>query len=182
MRRATGVIGGCRSKGRLSDLDGLRRDRDQIFAEALHRLRAGEQHWPTPEEEDAVLNPNQRQSMPEAAIEIVDTLERYILEKPRTTRPNGVFDWIWDTRPQPLRELHIDDFFEECFGMYAAMKRPNLDRASKKDVDYCTTWLRTNGWRKVEARQPDGQRGLSGGAPDRPGGGAVAWTRQRRRT
>ena len=56
-------------------LDELRRDRDQIFAEALHRLRAGEQHWPTPEEEDAVLNPNQWQSMPEAAIEIVNTLE-----------------------------------------------------------------------------------------------------------
>ena len=83
-------------------LDELRRDRDQIFAEALHRLRAGEQHWPTPEEEDAVLNPNQRQSMPEAAIEIVNTLERYILEKPRTPIPSkGSFDWKWDPRQQP---------------------------------------------------------------------------------
>ena len=57
--------------------------------------------------------------------------------------------------------------------MYAAMKRPNLDRASKKDVDYCTTWLRTNGWRKVEVRQKDGRkrvvwRSATGG----PGGGS----------
>ena len=33
------------------DIEGLRRDRDQILAEALHRLKGGEQHWPTPEEE-----------------------------------------------------------------------------------------------------------------------------------
>ena len=52
-RRYWGV---ARSEGR-AGLDELRRDRDQIFAEALHRLRAGEQHWPTPEEEDASSNP-----------------------------------------------------------------------------------------------------------------------------
>jgi predicted P-loop ATPase len=68
-------------------LDALRRDRDQIFAEALHRLQAGERYWPTPEEEEAVLKPNQRQGMPESAIEIVNILERYIFEKPRTTIP-----------------------------------------------------------------------------------------------
>ena len=34
------------------DVEGLRRDRDQILAEALARLKAGEQHWPTWEEEE----------------------------------------------------------------------------------------------------------------------------------
>ena len=160
-------------------LEELRRDRDQIFAEALHRLRAGEQHWPTPEEEEAVLNPNQRQSMPEAAIEILNILERYISDKPRSPIPQRQFDWVWDTRPQPLKELHLDDFFGDCFGTYAAMKRPNLDRASKKDVDYCVTWLRTNGWRKVEARHKDGRkrmvwRSATGG----PGGGSSRMGRE----
>jgi hypothetical protein len=70
-------------------------------------------------------------------------------------------------------ELPIDDFFEACFGMYAAMKRPNLDRASKKDVDYCVTWLRTNGWRKVEVRQKDGRkRVVWRSVTEGPGGGS----------
>ena len=29
--------------------------------------------------------------------------------------------------------------------MYAAVKRQGLDRASKQDIDYCTTWLRREG-------------------------------------
>ena len=149
-------------------LDELRRDRDQIFAEALDRLRAGEQHWPTPEEEDAVLIPNQRLSMPETVIEIVNTLERYILEKPRTPIPQRQFDWLWDERLQPLREIHLDDFFGDCFGMYTGVKRPNLDRASPKHVVYCTTWLRKNGWQRVETRRGVVWRSATSG----PGGGS----------
>ena len=50
--------------------------------------------------------------------------------------------------------------------MYAAVKRQGLDRASKKDIAYCTTWLRENGWRRVEKRLPDGQRVAVWRAPD----------------
>ena len=35
--------------GRMVDLEGLRRDRDLLWAEALHRYRAGEQWWLTDE-------------------------------------------------------------------------------------------------------------------------------------
>jgi predicted P-loop ATPase len=35
------------------DVEGLRRDRDQILAEALHRLKGCELHRPTPEEDQA---------------------------------------------------------------------------------------------------------------------------------
>src|SRR5262249_44176781 len=52
----------------------------------------------------------------------------------------------------------LDEFFEQCFGMYAAVRRQGLDRASKRDVTYCTAWLRENGWRRVEKRLPDEQR------------------------
>jgi DNA polymerase-1 len=41
--------------------------------------------------------------------------------------------------------------------MYAAVKRHGLDRASKKDIAYCATWLRRKGWRRVQKRLPDGQ-------------------------
>ena len=125
------------------DVEGLRRDRDQILAEALHRLKGGEQHWPTEEEEWRLIVPERQKYIPEAALEILAILARFIVEEPLTTRPNrGDFAWKWQRRPQPLRELYLDAFFEKCFGMYAAVKRQGLDRASKKDIAYCTTWLR----------------------------------------
>jgi DNA polymerase I-like protein with 3'-5' exonuclease and polymerase domains len=141
------------------DIEGLRRDRDQILAEALHRLRAGELHWPTPEEEERLIIPERHKNMPEVALEIIAILERFIVEEPQTTRPNRVdFAWKWERRPQPLSELYLDAFFEKCFGMYAAVRRQGLDRASKKDIAYCTTWLRENGWQRVQKKLSDGQR------------------------
>jgi DNA polymerase I-like protein with 3'-5' exonuclease and polymerase domains/predicted P-loop ATPase len=154
------------------DIEWLSRDRNQILAEALQRLKDGEQHWPTPEEEERLIVPERQKNMPEVALEIIDILERFIVEKPQTTRPNrGDFAWKWERRPQPLGELYLDEFFEQCFGMYAAIRRQGLDRASKKDIAYCTTWLRENSWRRVEKRRPDGQRRCvwraAGGGNDR---------------
>ena len=54
----------------------------------------------------------------------------------------------------------------KCFGMYAAVKRQGLDRASKRDIAYCTTWLRENDWRRVRKHLPDGQRVMVWQAPD----------------
>jgi hypothetical protein len=140
------------------DIEALRRDRNQLLAEALHRLKNGVQHWPTPEEEERFIVPERRKFRPEVALEIIAILERFITEEPQTTRPNRPdFPWKWEPRPQPLGELYLDDFFYECFGMYAAVKRQGLDRASKKDITYCTTWLREHGWRRVHKRLPDGQ-------------------------
>jgi DNA polymerase I-like protein with 3'-5' exonuclease and polymerase domains len=145
-------------RGRI-DVEGLRRDRDQILAEALVRLEAGEQHWPTPEEEWRFIVPEQAKNVPEVAHEIIFCLERFLVEEPATTRPNrGDFAWKWQPRPQPLREVYLDAFFEKCFGMYAAIRRQGLERASKKDIAYCTTWFLENGWRRVDKRLPDGQR------------------------
>jgi predicted P-loop ATPase len=42
-------------------LDDLRRDRDQLWAEAVHRMKAGEKHWPEPEFEARVFRPEQDQ-------------------------------------------------------------------------------------------------------------------------
>jgi hypothetical protein len=149
------------------DIEALRRDRDQLLAEALERLKSGERHWPTPEEEARLIEPERQEFMPEVALEIVSILERFIVEEPLTTRPNSVdFAWKWERRLQPLRELYLDAFFGRCFGMYAAVKRQGLDRASKRDIDYCVAWLRKNGWRRVEKRLPDGQRVRVWRAPD----------------
>jgi putative DNA primase/helicase len=53
------------------DVEGLRRDRDQILAEVLHRLKNGEQHWPTWEEEERLIVPEQRKHMPDVAVEMI---------------------------------------------------------------------------------------------------------------
>src|SRR5262249_50102598 len=125
------------------------------------------QHWPTPEEEEKIIDPERREYLPEAALELLAILERFISERPLTTRPNrGDFPWKWGRRPQPLRELYLDEFFEQCFGMYAAARRQGLDRASKRDISYCTTWLRESGWRRVQKRLSDGQRVRVWRAPD----------------
>jgi hypothetical protein len=140
------------------DIEGLRRVRNQLLAEALHRLHAGELHWPTPEEEARIITPERQKFGSEAALELVAALERYITEEPLMPRPNrGSFAWKWQPRPQPLSELYLDEFFEKCFGMYAAVKRSGLDRASRKDITYCITWLRERGWRRVQKRLDDGQ-------------------------
>jgi DNA polymerase I-like protein with 3'-5' exonuclease and polymerase domains len=149
------------------DIEGLRRDRNQILAEALARLRGGEQHWPGVEEEERLIVPERQGFRPEVALEIVAILARFIVEEPQTTRPNRVdFAWKWTPRAQPLRELYLDEFFGKCFGMYAAVRRQGLDRASKRDIAYCTTWLRENGWRRVTKQLPDGQRVAVWRAPD----------------
>src|SRR5215472_5654349 len=107
--------------------------------------------------------------MPEAALEVLAILQRFFAEEPLTTRPNrDDFAWKWQRRSQPLRELYLDAFFEKCFGMYAAVKRHGLDRASKRDITYCTTWLRENDWRRVKKQLQDGQRVHVWRAPDDP--------------
>jgi len=161
----------CIERGQI-DIEALRRDRDQLLAEALHRLKEGEQHWPTPEEEARWIVPERQKNMPEAALEVLAILERFITEEPQTTRPNrGDFAWKWEPRPQPLSELYLDAFFEKCFGMYAGVRRQGLDRASKRDVDYCTTYLREHDWRRAQRRLPDGQRVRIWCAPTPPEGG-----------
>src|SRR6516165_7146548 len=151
----------------LINIEALRRDRGQLLAEALQRLKNGEQHWPTPEEEKRLIVPERQKNMPEAALEVLAILQRFFAEEPLTTRPNrDDFAWKWQRRSQPLRELYLDAFFGKCFGMYAAVKRHGLDRASKRDITYCTTWLRENDWRRVRKHLPDGQRVMVWQAPD----------------
>lgn len=44
--------------GRL-DLDGLKRDRDQLFGEAVYLMRAGVKHWPTRDQQVQIINEQQ---------------------------------------------------------------------------------------------------------------------------
>lgn len=54
---------------RQPDIDWLRENLDQLFAEALHRLDAGERFWPTREEQHELFDPQQRSRTVESSLE-----------------------------------------------------------------------------------------------------------------
>lgn len=63
------------------DLEGLRQARDQLFAEAFHRVQAGERYWPTAEEQRQWFDPEQlRVEQPEA---LVDALHDWVYSQTR---------------------------------------------------------------------------------------------------
>ena len=63
------------------DTDALRAARDQLFAEAVHRYKAGERYWPTADEQRTIFDPQQLQR--EAEDGLFDMLHDWIEELPR---------------------------------------------------------------------------------------------------
>jgi predicted P-loop ATPase len=64
------------------DLDGLRKIRDQLFAEAYRYVMAGARYWPTPEEQKLLFDPEQlRVEQPDA---YVDALHDWVFLQVKT--------------------------------------------------------------------------------------------------
>ena len=63
------------------DTDALRAARDQLFAEAVHRYKAGERYWPQADEQRTIFDPQQLQR--EAEDGLFDMLHDWIEELPR---------------------------------------------------------------------------------------------------
>lgn len=59
------------------NLDGLREVREQLFAEALARYEAGERFWPTPDEQQALFDPEQ------------------LLREQQESLIDALHDWVW---------------------------------------------------------------------------------------
>lgn len=64
------------------DTDALRAARDQLFAEAVHRYKAGERYWPQADEQRTIFDPVQLQR--EAEDGLFDMLHDWIEELPRS--------------------------------------------------------------------------------------------------
>ena len=69
------------------DLEWLRENRDQLFAEAMHRVASGARMYPTPEEELELFAPQQQQRTVENAIEAAIT--RYLYPAGNATGANS---------------------------------------------------------------------------------------------
>lgn len=69
------------------DMQWLKDNRDQLFAEAVHRVQAGARMYPTPDEEIELFAPQQQQRTVENAIEAAIT--RYLHPVGNPTGPNS---------------------------------------------------------------------------------------------
>ena len=73
---------------RIIDIDWVREHRDQLFAEAMHRLKSGARCYPTPEEERELFQPQQQHRAVENAIEA--SVTRYLYDEDQKPGVHGI--------------------------------------------------------------------------------------------
>ena len=81
----------------------IRANRDQLFAEAVHRFEAGESWWEMPVEETRIQQANRY--IPPAWVE---PIQRYIENEPIVD--DGETRWV--QRPEPLKRMSIAEILE----------------------------------------------------------------------
>jgi predicted P-loop ATPase len=122
------------------DIDALKRDRDQLFAEAVHRYRAGEQWWPTRDFEREHIAPEQEARQEHDAWE--EPVHRWL--------EDGVTaDGVRVGREQPLARTTISDLALDALGIHAG-------RMGTADQRRLAAVLTSLGWRRGK-RQKHGR-------------------------
>jgi len=116
------------------DLAGLREYRDQLFAQALHEVREGKRIYPTREEEDTLIVPEQEMR------EIVDSWQQIIQ------------NWLNAPINKRTQTFTTSQILIDCLGFEAA--RINPTRQSETKVGAI---MRKLGW--LKKRQSSGMRG-----------------------
>jgi predicted P-loop ATPase len=128
------------------DLDSLKRDRDQLFAEAVYRYRAGESWWEMPKDE-TLQEQKKRLNVPAYTDQIQRWLENHPYIEGGETR--------WTPRNPPLTEVTTARIMEECLKLEpvqfkteeqrvaAVLKYLNWERKRvRKDGDRPWIWYR----------------------------------------
>lgn len=118
------------------NIDYLKSNRDQLFAEAVVRVRRGELHYDVPMHDQIEQAEARRHA--DAWEEVI---ERYVNEIPK--EDHGETFWI--KRPQPLVELRINDILEHALQIPAG----KWDRGSQTRVAKA---LQALGWRRSRRR------------------------------
>lgn len=72
---------------RAPDLEWLRANLEQMFAEAVHRLDAGERFWPSPQEQRELFDPQQRARTVVSSIEA--EIRRYLYDEDQRVPPGA---------------------------------------------------------------------------------------------
>jgi predicted P-loop ATPase len=129
------------------DLDALRRDRNQLWAEALARFRNGAIWWLQDPELVAMADAAQAERMQADAWDSL--IERWIgWERRRVNRGYaGYDDWQEEEieRRAPLVDVSVGEVLADAIGIEPA-------RWSRADQMRVSAWLKANGWRRYQAR------------------------------
>jgi putative DNA primase/helicase len=122
------------------NIDYLRGNRDQLFAEAVARFERGEPWWDVPEMDQ--IEQAEARRFGDSWEEII---ARYVNESPKREKD----DIYWFKREQPLMELTVSDLLENALGIQV----DRWDRGSQMRV---ANALKVLGWRRVRPR--DGEK------------------------
>jgi putative DNA primase/helicase len=114
------------------NIDYLKENRDQLFAEALIRFKCGESWWDVPLADQAEQNELRREG--DAWEELIS---RYVNEIPKEDHGER----FWLKRQEPLRELTVNDILENALGLPSG----RWDRASQMRISKS---LKALGWRR----------------------------------
>lgn len=129
------------------DLDALQRDRDQLWAEAVVRYREGAIWWLQDPALIAMAEEVQTERMQSDAWD--GLIERWIgFQRRRVNRGYaGYDDWQEEElrRSSPLADVSVGEILEQAIGVEPG----HWSRADQMRV---TAWLKTNGWRRYQAR------------------------------
>jgi putative DNA primase/helicase len=135
------------------DLEGLRRDRDQLLAEAVHRVKAGERFFPTPEEELLCQAQQERREIADPWLAVIEGyLHREAADMGVRSRAEIANQAAEDARAGRLPESRRTELLtmRELLAEALKIPRDRLDeRAMATRVGRC---LRKLGWVKREVR------------------------------
>jgi predicted P-loop ATPase len=110
------------------DIEGIKRDRDQIFAEGVDRYRAGENWWPDPEFEAEIIKPEQHERRS------IDAWQQPIA------------DWLAQRRHEKISVMEV------AFGALF-MERAKLGTADQNRIKVC---MSLEQWKKEDKRSETG--------------------------
>ncbi|MBC7152899.1 MAG: toprim domain-containing protein [Rhizobium sp.] len=134
------------------DIAALARDRDQLWAEAIHRFRAGAIWWI---DDPALLaEAREEQDRRYQSDAWDDLIEHWLTHEIRTVS-DGFPDYGNSRaesvpRPEPLRDVSVGEILEEAIGLEPA-------RWTRGDQMRVSAYLKANGWERYRRRDEGGR-------------------------
>ncbi len=134
------------------DIAALVRDRDQLWAEAVHRFRAGAIWWI---EDPALLaEAREEQDRRYQSDAWDDLIEHWLTHEVRTVS-DGYPDYgnartESVQRPEPLKDVSVGEILEEAIGLEPA-------RWTRGDQMRVSAYLKANGWERYRRRDEGGR-------------------------
>jgi predicted P-loop ATPase len=136
------------------DLDALRRDCDQLWAEAVVRYREGAIWWLQDPELIALADEAQAQRMQTDAWDgLIERWIGYYHRRVHSDSRRGYDDWHEEEvkRAAPLADVSVGEILENAIGIEPA-------RWSRADQMRVTAWLKANGWNRHQVRTDSGRQ------------------------